>query len=318
MELWNKDEIRIPDFQRKFVWKQPQASKLIESFLIGLPVPPVFLYINNQHENLVIDGQQRIVTIALYFNGEWTNERKFSLKGLGDHSPFNNKSFDELAAEDRRKLEGRVLRALNVRQNHPVEGAPTPTSVFHIFERLNTGGTPLKPQEVRNCVFIGDLVTRLRYLNEASSWRSILGRQSLDLHERDVELILRLFALSSVYPLSYEKPMKEFLNGAMRDNQSADTPEWERFEKGFLVTCDQIIKHLGIKPFHISRPLNVSVLDSVFCAIIDSDVKIPTDFRHRYLKLVASEEFLSVIRAGTSNEEALKERMRMARELLFQ
>ena len=77
------------------------------------------------------------------------------------------------------------------------------TSIYHIFERLNTGGTPLRPQEIRNCVFRGDLVRVLRELNTDSNWRKIFGRNAFDKHQKDIELILRIF--SSVDMLKHMK-----------------------------------------------------------------------------------------------------------------
>src|SRR4051812_6144401 len=91
-DLWTNEELTIPDFQRGYVWKLKQASLLIESFLLGLPVPPVFLYVSDQYNNLVIDGQQRLVTIRYFFDGyfgppdERGRRRIFRLEGLGEKS----------------------------------------------------------------------------------------------------------------------------------------------------------------------------------------------------------------------------------------
>jgi len=225
-DLKNGD-IKIPKFQREFVWNIKQSSLLIESFLLGLPVPPVFFYVDEENINYVIDGQQRILSVAYYLEGYFGSEsiqgkrQVFRLKGLDVKSPYHEKRFVDLDGPDQRKIEKSVLRAINVRQLSPSKDN---TSIYHIFERLNTGGTPLKPQEVRNCVFRGEIVKILRELNDDKNWRKIIGKPLLDKHQRDVEMVLRIFSLSEKW-LTYEKPMKEFLNVSMNRNKDGNTIE---------------------------------------------------------------------------------------------
>src|SRR6185437_17118043 len=135
----------------------------------------------------------------------------FRLSGLDEKNRFYQKSFKDLEDSAQRKLKGSVLRAINIRQLNPKDEH---TSIYHIFERLNTGGTPLKPQEIRNCVFRGGFQKVLKELNNDENWRAILGKNTLDKHQKDVELLLRVFSLFQSWE-SYEKPMKEFLNHAM-------------------------------------------------------------------------------------------------------
>ena len=154
---WKSEEIRIPKFQREFVWKPPQASKLIESFLAGLPVPAVFMYIEHDSQKYrVIDGQQRLKSIFYYFDGFFPQnaggtKKAFQLKGLAKNSRFYGKSFKDLSSENQLKLKNAVLRSFIVQQISPSDNA----SIYQIFERLNTGGTLLSNQEIRNCLFEG-------------------------------------------------------------------------------------------------------------------------------------------------------------------
>jgi hypothetical protein len=129
-----------------------------------------------------------------YFGSESLHGKRqvFRLTGLDDRSPFAGKRFVDLEESAQRKLRNAVLRAINIRQLDP-KGEHT--SIYHIFERLNTGGTPLKPQEIRNCVFRGGFVSVLRDLNSDANWRQILGKKAFDKHQKDVELLLRVFAL---------------------------------------------------------------------------------------------------------------------------
>ena len=156
-QKWRNGDFEVPTFQRGYVWKQAQASKLIESFLLGLPVPPIFLFTSKESsKQLVVDGQQRMRTVFYFFDGffgETEGEKKtvFRLKGLNERSPFAEKAFTDLSERDQRRLKDCVLRSFIIQQLDPEDD----TSVYHVFERLNTGGTALSNQEVRNCVYRG-------------------------------------------------------------------------------------------------------------------------------------------------------------------
>lgn len=318
-EMWRNEEILIPEFQRNFVWNIKQSSLLIESFLLGLPVPQIFLYIDEENKNLVIDGQQRILSVVYFFEGYFGNEsiqgrrQVFRLTGLDSKSPFHKKRFKDLEESSQRKLKGAVLRAINIKQLSPMGEN---TSIYHIFERLNTGGTPLKPQEIRNCVFRGDLVTILRRLNEDKSWRQILGKKTFDKHQKDVELILRIFALAEHW-LSYKKPLKEFLNKAMAENKKGTSKRVKKFYERFLQVSKILIENLGEKPFHLRGPLNTSALDSVFCTVFENIDKLPSNLSQKYQALLVNKEFVKVSQVGTSDEANLFKRFDLAKKYLI-
>lgn len=310
VEMWGKKDITIPDFQREFVWDIKQSTLLIESFLIGLPVPPIFFYIDDENKNLVIDGQQRIMSIIFFFEGYFGREnakgkrQTFTLTGLNKKSPYYNKKFIDLEEKDRRKLEGSVLRAINIRQLSPKEEN---TSVYHIFERLNTGGTPLSPQEIRNCVFRGSFLSNLRNLNTDSNWRSIIGKKVEDKHQKDVELILRVYGLC-FHLTQYAKPMKEFLNTVARNHKNEDSQQLQKFQKDFISTCKTIKENLRPKPFNVRGPLNTSIFDSVFCTILNNIKSVPRDLNKRYEKLLTDNKFIDYTTLATTDEKILKER----------
>lgn len=317
-EMWKNKDIVIPEFQRNFVWKIDQSSLLIESFLLGLPVPQVFFYVDENNKNLVIDGQQRLLSVVYFLEGFFGSEsihgkkQVFRLSGLDDRSPYAKKRFVDLDEASQRKLKSAVLRAINIRQLNPKEEH---TSVYHIFERLNTGGTPLKPQEIRNCVFRGGFATQLRELNADSNWRKILGKETLDKHQKDVELILRVFALSQAWQ-KYEKPMKEFLNVAMDHNSSGTTQKVNWFAERFAHATKLIVQKLGSKPFHIRGPLNTSALDSVLCTILENLEKLPDNLGERYAQLKADADFSNATFYGTSDVGVLHTRFNAAYKYL--
>ena len=318
-EMKNDGEITIPKFQRNFVWNIKQSSLLIESFLLGLPVPQVFFYIDNEHKNLVLDGQQRIMSVVFFFEGYFGHEnlqgrrQVFRLTGLSEHSPYKGKRFEDLDEADKRRLKGSVLRAVNIRQLSPHDSS---TSMYHIFERLNTGGTPLKPQEIRNCVFHGGLVDILQDLNELPIWREIIGQQKLNKFQRDVEMILRVFAMAD-NGKNYDKPMKEFLNKQMGEHKSGKTKRSVQFQDRFKSTISLVHNKLPEKPFHVRGPINLAALDSILAALISKPGKVRSDLSVGYQELIENPEYQDAIFYNTSDNVAVQKRLALAEKYLL-
>lgn len=318
-EMWKNDDIKIPDFQREFVWSIRQSSLLIDSFLSGLPVPQIFFYIDEENQNLVVDGQQRILSVVFFFEGYFGFEnlqgrrQVFRLSGLDDRSPYHNKRYEDLDESDKRKLRSSVLRVMNIRQLSPKKDN---TSVYYIFERLNTGGTPLRPQEIRNCVFRGKFVDDLKTMNADKNWRYILGKERFDKHQRDVELVLRVFSLFENVE-NYEKPMKEFLNLSMRRNQKGHAKKVKEFLRIFPQATEFIVKNFGEKPFHIRGPLSTSALDSVMPVVMQNFKGLPNDIKKRYTKLLKDDDFHEATAFATSDAVVLQRRFQIVKNYLL-
>ena len=313
-------EIQIPPFQRKFVWTQAQASKLIESFLLGLPVPPIFLYTDAKNIQMVVDGQQRLKSIAYFYEGFFGPEDRgrrpvFRLIGLNERSPYRDLSYRDLESQDAsafRKLNDSVLRAFVIKQLNPKDH----TSVFHVFERLNTGGTFLTGQEIRNCVYAGSFNDLLLELNSLPQWREIFGKTGEDKRQRDVELVLRFLALNFAAK-DYKKPMKDFLSNFMFEHKNPTKATLRRFQDEFTNTAIALVKHLGPKPFHIRAGLNAAAFDSVAVAFAKHLTKIPKDIAKRFTHLKANVAFEKRISSATTDEESLSDRMSTAVKELF-
>lgn len=319
-QMYEGGDIVIPSYQRRFVWSIKQASLLIDSFLCGLPVPPVFFYIDKDNKNVVIDGQQRIKSVAYYFEGYFGDANAsdkrtiFRLSGLSPNSPHHNKSIDELDASARRKLEHAVLRAVNIRQLNPDDEG---TSAYYIFERLNTGGTQLRPQEIRNCVFRGPFNKVLRKANEDANWRKLLGTSGLDKHQKDVELLLRVFALVAAGD-KYEKPMHKFLNETMKKHRSGTTAESKNFFKFFAKATEKMVHSQEEKPFHLRGPLNGSALDSVMSVLIKNAKELDRiDIGGRYRKLRTDKIFLESTQGKTTDSNVVRSRIKRVEEVLL-
>lgn len=314
---WQSGDIEIPPFQREFVWKQVQSSKLIESFLVGLPVPAIFLYTERQSQKfLVIDGQQRLRSIFYFFDGLFGEEEKgkrtvFKLKGLNDDSKYNGKGLDDLDDVAQRRLRNSVLRSFIVQQLDPDDD----TSIYHIFERLNTGGTLLANQEIRNCVYRGKFNDLINELNLLSDWRKIVGNRHPDRRKKDVELILRFFSFLSRG--DYRKPMKDYLSRFMRRNQSPSEQAIREFRRLFVDTSAAVANRLGDKPFHIRSGLNSAVFDCVMVSFANNLQSMPDDLGRRYRRLVRKEGFLKNVNSGTTDDEVVHARFESAEKELF-
>lgn len=313
LDKHDSGQLVIPPFQRSYVWDQVKASKLIESFLLGLPVPGVFLYKERQTNKLqVIDGQQRILSAVRFFKNEF-DERIFRLKNVNPR--WEGKTYKELEESDQYQLNDTVLRATVVQQLDPQDDS----SVYHIFERLNTGGINLNPMEIRKCVYFGRFFSSLEELNQFEPWRFLIGKPVVDKRLRDVELVLRVLALSQDLP-SYEKPMKRFLNTFMlrhRHMNDADLTEAIRSQgKSFQDACARILEAVGEKPFHLRGRLNFAVMDSVMAATIACPQISGDDFKRAFEALIADPDFVDKATRNTSDEATLEGRFAKAFEYI--
>jgi len=326
---WKKAEINIPPLQRRFIWSQGRASKLIESFLMGLPVPPVFFYQERgTNKLLVVDGQQRLRSIVYFFSGKFgepnEGEVNFNLIGLDEHSPYLDTTYQKLRDENEEafnKLNNSVLRSFVVKQIDPQDD----TSIFQIFERLNTGGVILQGQEIRNCIYDGPFNDSLNELNKYGPWRKIFGSPAEDKRKRDVELILRFLALFHTRQ-TYEKPMKQFLNTFMKANRRASETTVSGYEELFKKTSNAIIATLGEKPFHIHTGLNAAVYDSTFTVFAShlnmldrhyDTAKSRSQLRAKFEHLTTNPAYLKLVSTGTTDADIIPKRIRKAERALF-
>ena len=313
------EDIIIPFYQRRYVWSIEQASKLIESFLMGLPVPQIFLYVNNENQLEVIDGQQRLMSLKFFFDGYFgdenkdTGERKvFRLRGLSSRSEYNDKTFKELSLKDQRKLKNSTLRAINIKQITP---SNTDDCVYHIFERLNTGGTSLKPQEIRNAVFRGKIVTELALLNQDPNWRIILGQSKVDKNQKDIELVLRLFSLYQNWG-NYEKPMVSYLNKSMENNKLFTSDKALQFKDIFPKVTKFIVDHID-RPFRPKGVINIATLEAVMITFLENYDAVYYHGDKNYITLMADDDFKKYSSGPTADTQLLRKRLTRAKEILL-
>lgn len=296
-------------FQRNFVWTKLQMDRFIESLLLGLPIPGIFLVIEPNNKFLVLDGQQRLRTLQAYEEGI-VHGKEFAL-GSDVVDPFKGKRFKDLSESDQRQINNTLFHATIVRQEQPSNDQ---SSIYLIFERLNTGGTRLEAQEIRVALYRGPFVNLLRSLNRTEDWRKIFG----PVHKRmkDQELILRFFALKL---REYKSPMTEFLNGLAGDNRDLAQHSEQELTSLFLATTKAVRKILGEHTFRVSgNTLNAAVCDSVMVAIArrleDGEITEPDTIRANYKALLGNPDYSLAVSQGTSHEDNVKTRLALATE----
>lgn len=193
-----------PNFQRQYVWSDTLASKLVESILLNVPIPPCYFSENEENELDVIDGQQRIYSLFRFV------ENQFVLRELQALPEFNGKRFFELPSKEQRRIRTHTLRCVVVtNESHP-------EIKFDVFERLNTSTMPLNAQELRNCVSRGSLNNLLAELSFDGKWLGIRGRRTPDKRLADEEIILRYFSFRLQGVDHYRTPLKNWLNETAR------------------------------------------------------------------------------------------------------
>lgn len=310
-----RGDIYIPNFQRDYVWKIAEASRFIESLLLGLPVPGIFLA-REQESNklLVIDGQQRLTTLLFFYDGYFDprpdekRRRIFALTRVQEI--FDGLTYETLTEKDRIKLDDSIIHATIVKQDSPKDDD---TSIYHIFERLNNGGRKLAPQEIRAALYHGSFIDLVKQLNSQTEWRGIYGQKTNRL--KDQELILRFLALYYDYE-KYQKPMVEFLNKFASKHQYAGTEFLEDAEKVFKTTIKAIWNSLGSQAFRPERSLNAAVLDSVMVGVArrlrSGNIDDVEAIKIAYARLLEDGDYKLAISQATSNEDRVEARISKA------
>jgi uncharacterized protein with ParB-like and HNH nuclease domain len=305
-----KKDIFVPYFQRRYVWKHKQASQFIESLLLGLPVPGVFMA--KEHEtkkHLVIDGQQRLLTLEMFVKGVFAPlGREFKLIEVQER--YLGRTYSTLEEEDRRALDDSVIHATIIRQDEPSEDD---SSIHQVFERLNTGGSLLTDQEIRVSVSHGGFVELLHNLNDHAGWRDLIGTKSSRL--RDEELILRFLALY-LEADKYETPMKRYLNTFLATNKEFQKYAKDVIESLFVGAANAVFEMLGSKAFRPTGRLNAAVVDSLMVGLARRLAQGGAVDKAKVAEAAAilfeNPEYVEAIQKSTAHADNLAKRLNLA------
>jgi hypothetical protein len=305
-----KGDIFIPPFQRGFVWSSAQASRFVESLLLGLPVPGIFLFKEPDTKKLVVvDGQQRLRTLQCFYDGVLLG-KEFTLRGVSQE--LDGLTYKKLQEGDRRRLDDAILHATIFQQDDPKGNRD---SIYLVFERLNTGGTALNPQEIRSCVSRGAFNELLKQLATNTDWATIFGQASR--RGKDQELILRFLAFYEK-PGEYERPMKGFLDSFMEANREAPEKRISEYRALFTRTIEYAAKYLGPKAFRPERNLNAAATEAILVGLTrrlqQGPVTSPSQMSTACATLFADRDFMQSITSATTDKPTVEARLRKATE----
>ena len=316
---WDQEKLIInPGFQRNYIWKHEQQSLFIESVILNFPLPPLYINKDNKGMYIIVDGRQRITTLRRFLKNE------FRLSNLRALPQLNGKNFSdliELNPEFQTKIEDKKLLVYLIQPTVPLE------MVYDIFNRINTGGTQLERQEIRDCIYMGHstkLLAKLAakdYFKQAIDWGISPNRK------KDQEAVLRYIAFKiQDYEKDYKGSMNEFLEDAMKTmNKKVSSEQLIKIETEFERVMKYTYLFFGSQNFRIPTGstrgrINLAVLESVsyfFSFQTDDFLKKNTEkIKANFNILIKNNKYLDSVRTATGDTQRVITRFKMAQEIL--
>lgn len=313
-----------PDFQRNFVWKSKQKSELIESVIMGIPLPLIYLAETMEGKLVIVDGRQRLTTFFDYM------DNKFTINGLKILSELNGCKFEDLEKnEKKRKFATDIEDFQLVIQ---IIKYPTPDRVrFDIFDRVNRGGTPLNNQEMRNALYQGNSTKFLALLAESDEFKDATGHSISPVHMKDKYIILRAVSFGLWMEgklrnndgeiVKYRSDIEEFLGLAMEQLNRTSEKELEEMSVFFRKEMDDIFAILGENAFRIPtesqkrRPVSMTLFESLFYffKLVIEDERKPTfdSIREAVAEMLEDSVFLEALTYNVDSVVHVEERFRI-------
>lgn len=330
---YDEDELVKPELQRNYVWDKTEASRFIDSILLGLPIPSIFLAKTQQEKLLIIDGYQRFMTVRDYVKGVFSKDNTVFKLSRSEkvHERWRGKAFVELSGDEQRKIRNTTIHAIIFMQQHPATGD---TSLYQIFERINSSGRTLLPQEIRNCIYQGPINTLLFELNKNAKWRLLWGASAPDERMRDLEHILRFFALSddkiivsenAPARISLKKYLNQYMDSVNREQFVAD------LRRSFTDCINIAHDKFGLGAFHNLSPteegklvpsFSSTLYDSVMIAILFAlknklNVQTMPSLETKRLSILKDTEYQKLLSHETMRVLNIKKRVEKMYKALF-
>ncbi|MEU7526395.1 DUF262 domain-containing protein [Saccharothrix sp. NPDC042600] len=321
-----------PAYQRRLRWSNKKKSLLIESFLLNIPVPPIFLFERDYNEYEVIDGRQRLEAISAFLGDE------YALSGLEYWPELNRLRFSKLPKVLQKGLLRRSLPAV-VLLAETKETAEDGLDVRRVlFDRLNTGGTRLNPQELRNALYPGTFNALLIKLARSAAFTETWGippqvageerepteellRNPLYSSLADAELVLRFFALRNAIVTGKQGSLRSILDSYMEKHAMLDDNESQAMEEQFITCLSRLRAVFGDMTFRLtSKRLSRPLYDALMIALSrnpDIDIENRADSIRAALKSALDDEAKYDVLVGRGNTiNAIHERVELADEIL--
>ena len=318
-----------PDFQRQFVWDAQKSSQLMESALLGIPLPVVYFSEESDRKISVIDGQQRLTAFFSFIDGKFPDGKEFKLSGLKIFTQYNKKKFSELLEKDQEKISECKIRTITFSHDSNED------LKFEIFERLNSGSVKLNDQELRNCMYRGPYNDLLRKLSADKNYMKIMRYSKRHPRMRDVEYVLRFASFYHQTYLNYSSPMKKFMNQEMEKRKNISDADAIKLKKAFDNSVSIIFSLLGEKSFrkftrgteeeangHWEKKIfNASLFDVLMFSFARKDKNLVMNnldsIKEALIYLMTSDqEFIDSILLGTSSHKRVLQRFKKWTEAL--
>lgn len=325
LEMLEFDEIDLmPDFQREGgLWNDTKQSQLIESILLGLPLPSFYFSVDKETNKWqVVDGLQRLSTLKAF----WV-DKSLQLTGLEFLESYLGKDFNDLSRADYRKISSFKI-------NQYVIDKETPKEVkFLIFKRVNTGGLILTPQEMRHALNQGKPAEVIKRLSLNENFKLATNYRLSNKRQEDRDFVNRFVAFYlNGYEDNYEGELDSFLNHGMAMIDDLSASELRALELDFdlsMSTCVQIFEDDCFRKrysiYDNRKPISKAVYDAVSVNVAwlsgeDMDILIENgqEFREGFISLCNEDEFNSAISSSTGQKQKVKYRFDKIKELIEQ
>ena len=302
------------DWQRGYVWNRKSASRLIESFLINLPVPVIYLAENDNHEYEVIDGLQRLTSVFNFL------DNNLKLAGLQTMENLNGCQFKDLQKPLQNRLRNSTLRTIAFPQTSDKN------LKYLMFERLNTGGTALNEMEIRNCIYRGKLNDLIKELAQFKEFKESVNQRNIDKRMKDRTLVLRFLAF---YQLTYSKArkgLKAFFNEFCETYRNPSEEKLNEFSDEFKYAMKAAFTVFGGRGFRLqltSRSVNASIFQVICVSFTDYNqgalTRAADAIRKAYLDLIERDQhWVSCVSTSTNTYSRISYTFETWNEILKQ
>lgn len=317
-----KELIIQPEYQRLFRWTFPQRSRLIESILLGLPIPPVFTIENDDGVLELIDGLQRISSIIHFINHALLNEiEPLMLEGCDIIGSLNGVVFTDMPLTLRLKIKRSAIRMVIIkRQSNPM-------LKYEMFKRLNTGGALLAPQEIRNCsvrmfgesgVKFYDFLTACANSLDFKTCTESLAQEDLE-QKHDEELVLRFFAAKNAGELFknnikdwLDNYLEEILTGKAKFDYSQEKKDFDRVFSYLSVLMGNaaFVRHRNGLPIGAVAPAYYEAISvGVFESLELLKTAVPASVKAAIIAKITSEDFRKHVGPGCNKKSSFRGRI---------
>lgn len=325
IDKYNRGKLILqPEYQRKYVMKPPVASRLIESILLGIPLPIVYFAEEEDGTWSIIDGQQRLTSIISFILGKFIYDGKdFKLSNLDVMKELQRKSFKEIPSDLQEKILDTPIRSFIIKKesNDDIK--------FEIFERLNTGSTPLNEDEIRNTVYRGKYMQLLKELENNPTFDEIVAKPNFKNRMLYRGMILRFFAFYENSYLNYKPNMKQFCNKHIKKFRNMDDDMIEDYRKIFKDTISSVYSIFGTNAFRrmikdadsnnyswTKTRINMALYDVQMYGFTrykkEDLIRHADEIRDTMFQLMTTnQEFIDSIEIQTSNTDMVNRRFRM-------